>query len=524
MITSTQNMKQKRGPIVLIIRDGWGYRRSNEFNAIKVAKPVFTEHLMKTYPHTLLDASQQAVGLPKGYMGNSEVGHMTIGSGQIIKQSLERINASIKDKSFFSNEAFLKAINYAKKHQTTLHLMGLLQSEGVHAHEKHLYALLKLCKQQNFSKVLIHIITDGRDAPVHDSIKHIQKLKKVMKKLKVGTIASITGRFYAMDRDKRWQRTHLAYKAIIEGKAEKTINIIKALEQCYKKQETDEFITPHIIEQYKGVQKNDSIIFFNFRTDRTRQLTKAVVEKNFKGFKRSKKQVLFTCMTNYYKPMNATVAFKDIEIKDMLGKILSQHHIKQLRISETEKYAHVTFFFNGQIEKPFPGEDRILIHSPKVRTYDLKPEMSAMKVTEEIVKDLKKQKHQVIITNLVNGDMVGHTGIWQACLKAVKTVDTCVKSIVEETLVQNGTALIIADHGNIEDLTEKWRTSHTTNKIPCILVSKDKDLRNVKLNKGFGLKDVAPTILDILNIPIPKTMNGKSLIKKKQKKNNQKRT
>jgi len=438
---------------------------------------------------------------------------MTLGSGQIIDESLKRINQSIKDKSFYSNKAILEAIQKAKKNKTKLHIIGLLQSEGVHAHEKHLHAILKMCKEEELQDVNIHVITDGRDSPVHDSIKHVKKLQKVMKKLQVGIITSINGRFYAMDRDKRWARTKIAYEAIVEGKAKTFTDAITEIKKCHRNKKTDEFIVPVILEGYKGFQKYDSVLFYNFRTDRPRQFTQAVVEPSFKGFVRKKKNVFYVSMTKYYKPMKAKAAFKEVVIKDMLGKVLSTHKLKQLRISETEKYAHVTFFFNGQIEKPFPGEERIIIKSPKVETYDLQPEMNASKVTKKIVEDLKNKKHDVIITNIVNGDMVGHTGIWDACLKAVGTVDKSVEKIIKATLKQKGTALILADHGNIEDLTKRWRTSHTLNKVPCILVSEEKDLRNVKLHKG-GLADVAPTLLDILNIKAPKTMTGKSLLRR----------
>jgi len=495
--------------VMLIIRDGWGYRKSKADNAIQSTKTPFTDHLMKSYPNSLLAASGEAVGLPKGFQGNSEVGHMTIGSGRIIDQSLTVINKSIANKSFFKNKALLSAINNCKKHNSTLHIAGLLQTEGVHAHEDHLFAILGLCKKKELTKVNIHIFTDGRDAPVKDSLKHVRKLKKKIKEIGVGMIATVSGRYYAMDRDKRWKRTKQSYEAIVNGKSKsKFKNVVDTIEQSHKNKVTDEFIIPRVRNGYIGFEKNDSFIFYNFRTDRTRQLMKAICEKKFSPWKRQGKKILSTAMTNYYKSMNAKVAFNIPEIKNRLGEIVSRKNLKQLRISETEKYAHVTFFFNGQIEKRNNKEDRILIPSPKVATYDLKPEMSVHKIANAISKEIKKEKYNLIITNLVNGDMVGHTGKILAIKKAVKAVDQALEKIVETGLRNNYKILILADHGNAEDQSPKWRTSHTTNKVPCILVSKDK----VKLSNG-GLQDIAPTILKLLDIKKPKEMTGSSLIR-----------
>ncbi len=493
------------GPVLVLIRDGWGYRRSKKDNAIAQGNTPYTDELMRKYPHILLDASDGAVGLPKGFQGNSEVGHITIGSGRIPLQPLTRINKSIADRSFFKNKAFLKAINNCKKHHSAMHIMGLLQDEGVHSHIDHLYALLRLMKQHRLKKVYVHVFTDGRDAPPTAAKQKIKKLQEFLRRLGVGEIATISGRYYAMDRDRRWARTKKAYDAIIEAKAP----LIVPLEQCYKSDETDEFLIPRISPEYKGVQDNDSIIFFNFRTDRPRQLTQAIVEKNFKGFKRTPKKVCFVAMTDYYSPMNALVAFRKIKLKNVLGEVLSKHNLKQLRISETEKYAHVTFFFNGENEVPFKGEDRILIPSPKVATYDLKPEMSAYEITKRAIKEIDKEKYDVIIMNIVNGDMVGHTGVIKACLKAVEVVDECVHMLATKILAKEGVALIFADHGNIEDQTEKWRTSHTLNPVPFILVSNKK----YNLREHGGLSDVAPTVLDLLGIKKPKEMTGVSLIK-----------
>ena len=497
-------MKNK---VILVIRDGWGYNKSHKNNAIYQNAP-YTEQLMKKYPNTLLKASGEAVGLPKGYQGNSEVGHLTIGSGRILFQPLPRINQAIKDKRFFKNKAFLKAINNCKKHNTTLHLMGLLQSQGVHSHEDHLHALLDLCKKENLKNVNIHIFTDGRDAPTTEAIKHLKKLQRKIKKLRLGKITTIQGRFYAMDRDKRWDRTKTAYNAIVKGEAKEFTNIITEIKQCYKNNETDEFIKPRKISNYQGIQNKDSIIFFNFRTDRTRQLTKAIVEKKFEGWDRKPLKVCYTAMTKFYEPMNAEIAFEDQKNNNLLGEIISKNNLNQLRISETEKYAHVTFFFNGQIEKPNKNEDRILVHSPKVKTYDLKPEMSAEEITDKLIEKIKKEKYDFAVINLVNGDLVGHTGKIKACKKAVETVDKQTKKIVEAGLAHNYTMLIFADHGNIEDQRKAWSTSHTINKVPLIVISQNK----LKLKKG-GLADIAPTVLKLLKIHLPKEMTGKSLIK-----------
>ncbi|MDD5054483.1 MAG: 2,3-bisphosphoglycerate-independent phosphoglycerate mutase [Candidatus Nanoarchaeia archaeon] len=494
---------------ILLIRDGWGYRKSKDKNAIAKAKPEFHNHLIKNYPNTLLKASGQAVGLPKGFQGNSEVGHLTIGSGRIILQSLEKINHSIKSKEFFNNKELLSAIENAKKQNSTLHIMGLFQTQGVHSHTDHLKALIKMAKTNKVKKLLIHCFTDGRDAPVNEGLKHLKEIMKLLKKEKIGAIASITGRYYAMDRDKRWERTKKAYDCINSGIAPEFTNPIKALKEKYFSGETDEFIKPVKMQGYAGLNENDSIIFFNYRTDRPRQLTQAIVEPGFAGFERDYKKLLFVGMTNYYYSQNFLSAFKYSEPKKLLGEIVSSTGLRQLRISETEKYAHVTFFFNGQKETPEIGEDRILIPSPKVATYDLQPEMSAALIAEELVKNVKEKNYDLIVANLVNCDMVGHTGITSAIIKAVKAVDQAVEKIVKAGLEKNYAILIIADHGNAEDQRIEWKTSHTINPVPCILASNN--MKKIKLKKGMGLKDVAPTILKLLNIKQPKEMTGTPL-------------
>ena len=499
-------------PIILIIRDGWGHRVSRKYNTIAQAKTPYADKIMKEYPHILLDASGEAVGLPKGYQGNSEVGHMTIGSGRIVPQALVRINKSISDKTFFKNKAFLDAIRNCRKNNSKLHLMGLLQTEGVHAHMDHLFALLDLCKKEKFHDVYVHVITDGRDAPVTANLGKLGKLKSKLRKLGFGTIATVSGRYYAMDRDKRWKRTRQAYDCIVHGKAKEFDNIAQQIKECHKHGETDEFIVPRKLVGYCGVGKKDSIVFYNFRIDRTRQLTQAIVEKQFMGWKREPIDVHYVAMTRFYESISAHVAFENPKFKNLLGEVISKGGLKQLRISETEKYAHVTFFFNGLAEDPYKNEDRVLIPSPRVATYDLKPEMSVYEVTSRLVNEIDKDKHDLIIVNLVNGDMVGHTGNFKAGLKAVESVDECVGIITAKILEKDGTVLVFADHGNIEDQSPKWRTSHTTNPVPFILVSGSG--KKVKLKKKGGLQDIAPTVLDLLDIKKPREMGGTSLIKK----------
>jgi 2,3-bisphosphoglycerate-independent phosphoglycerate mutase len=501
--------------VILVIRDGWGYRSDGDQNALAEVPTPYTDALMKEYPNTLLEAAGNAVGLPQGYQGNSEVGHLTIGSGRIILQSLERINRTIADGSFFEMKDFVNAIKDCKHHGTKLHLIGLLQVEGVHSHLDHLFALLDLCHMHHFREVYIHAITDGRDSPVHDSVKHVKKLAQKLQEIGFGTIATISGRYYAMDRDKRWERTKKYYDCIVQGDCEGFFsNALDQIESCHQKNETDEFIIPRKVMGYEGLQKNDAVIFFNFRTDRPRQITQAIVEEEFEGWKRKKLDVNYITMTQYYTPMNAHVIFKDEPHDELLGEVISNAGLKQFRISETEKYAHVTYFFNGQIEKPYPNEDRLLIDSPKVATYDLKPEMSVYEVTEKLIEKINTEMYDFIVVNMVNGDMVGHTGITEAIHKAVHAVDECLGRIAAAGLEKQYTLVIAADHGNVEDQREEWRTSHTLNPVPCILVSGDTQLRSCKLKQGRGLQDIAPTALEIMGLEKPWEMTGESLIEK----------
>ncbi|MFT4343404.1 MAG: 2,3-bisphosphoglycerate-independent phosphoglycerate mutase [Candidatus Woesearchaeota archaeon] len=520
-------------PIVVMIRDGWGYRQEESYNGPVHAETPYTDHLMETYPHVLIKASEDAVGLPQGFMGNSEVGHMTIGSGRIIYQAMVRIDKAIEEGTFFKNEAFLNAINHCKEKGTAFHIIGLLQEEGVHAHIDHCIALLRMCKENDLSNVLVHVISDGRDAPVMNTIIHVKRLLSVMQELGIGKIATISGRYYAMDRDKRWDRTQKAYDAIVHGKGMSQDeqkddqqskdqqngyfdDPIACFEACYAHGETDEFIKPRCAREYTGIRENDAIAFFNFRSDRPRQLTKAIIEDEFEGWERKPLNVTYVCMTEYYKPMNgrAQIAYDTQSFKNLLGNVLADNGRTQLRISETEKYAHVTFFFNGQVETPNQGEERILIQSPRVATYDLQPEMSVDEIGDRLVQEIDKDIYDVIIVNFVNGDMVGHTGVWDAVVRACNAVDRNVKKVVDTVLEKDGVALVFADHGNCEEMEGKYKTSHTLNLVPFIVVSKDEKLQKqtVTLREGKGLQDVAPTVLQLLEIEKPSEMTGESII------------
>lgn len=504
-------MKTKN-PVILIIRDGWGYNSKAAGNFIKISKTPNEDFYLKNYPHGLLAASGEAVGLEKGYQGNSEVGHLTLGSGRIIFQAMAQINKAIKDKTFFKNQAFLEVINNCRRYKTSLHLVGLLQTQGVHAHLNHLFALLELCRQQKFKDVLIHVITDGRDAPPTESLKHLRALKRKIKELGFGRIVTVSGRYFAMDRDNRWERTQEAYNCLALGQADEFVDALDYVKASHQAGVSDEFIKPGKQLGYSGLKKNEGIIFFNFRTDRPRQLTKALIDKKFAGFKRSQIPVCMATMTQYYEPLSAAVAFPNISLDNLLGEVIASAGLKQLRISETEKYAHVTFFFNGQKEKPSKGEDRILINSPKVATYDLKPEMSAPEISRRLITEIDKKKYDFIVVNLVNGDMVGHTADKKAIIKAIETVDSAQGEIVSAALKNNYSIILLADHGNAEDKSAKTMTSHTTNPVPVILVSQDSKLNKAKIRRGAGLQDVAPTILKIMGLKLPKEMTGQSFI------------
>jgi 2,3-bisphosphoglycerate-independent phosphoglycerate mutase len=500
----------KKRPVCLIIRDGWGSGKNEGSNAIYKAGTPFTSAYEKSNPTTVVKTSGLSAGLPDGYQGNSEVGHLNLGAGRTIYQSLTKIDKSVSDGDFFTNKAFLKAINFAKDNGSTLHLMGLIQEEGVHSVTRHCIALLKLCKEQNFKNVLIHAITDGRDTPPKSALGHMKLLQDGIDAVGVGRVATVIGRYFAMDRDNRWDRTELAYRTVMQGAGTKVNNWKEAIDQAYALGENDEFVKPCVID-YTGMEENDSFIFFNFRFDRTRQLTKAMVEPDFKDFKQAFLIKCFIAFTHYYDNGHFDEAYPEMENKNILGEVLAANKLKQLRCAETEKYAHVTFFFNGQKNDPFEGEERILVNSPKVATYDLQPEMSAIEVRDKLVEAVNSDKFDVVITNFANCDMVGHTGIFDAVVKAVKTVDTCVHDVVEAVLAKGGVCILTADHGNAEQTQLEDgspMTSHTINPVPLTIVGAG----NVKLRSGGILADIAPTMLHLLGVKKPDDMTGVSLI------------
>ena len=509
----------ERKVTMLMILDGFGDNANQDGNAIKQANTPNLDRLMKKYPNTDIYTSGKYVGLPDGQMGNSEVGHTNIGAGRIVYQDLTKITKSIEDGDFFSNPEFIAAIDNCKKHNSKLHILGLVSDGGVHSHNRHLYGLLEMAKRRDFEDVYVHCFLDGRDTPPASAETYISELQEKMREKGVGKIATLAGRFYAMDRDKRWQRIQKAYDAMVFGKGEKAGDPIKAIEDSYQKEVFDEFVVPTVIcnpngEPVAKIEENDSVIFFNFRPDRARQITRAIVDPNFNEFETKKMNTYFVCFTSYDETMpNVHIAFKKEPVKNTLGEIVSKHGLKQLRIAETEKYAHVTFFFNGGEEKQYPGEERILVPSPKVETYDMKPEMSAYEVTDKVCDALENDRFDVIILNFANTDMVGHTGNMQAAIKAVEAVDTCIGRIVKIIEEKQGTLLITADHGNAEQMidqkTGEPHTAHTTNPVPAILVTPNK---NFKLKENGKLADLAPTILDIMGIEKPEEMTGESLL------------
>jgi len=482
---------------LLLVLDGWGIRKSKKRNAIAHAKTPVMDKLWKTASHTELKASGPAVGLPKGYMGNSEVGHLTIGTGRIIDTDLLRINRSIKDGSFFRNKVLLKCIDHAKKKKQKLHFMGLLSDSGVHAHINHLFALLELAKKRGVKEVYVHAFLDGRDTAPRAAKKYILMLQKKMKQLGVGEIATMIGRFYAMDRDNRWNREHKAYDCIVNCKGRKRDDPIKALDDAYFWGESDEFFKPTIFSKKCIVDEDDSVVFFNFRSDRARELTRAFVAGKFIKFKRKKIMGLkFVSLTQYEHALKVPVAFPPEFPKNPLGEVISKAGFKQLRLAETEKWAHVTYFFNGLSEKIFPGEDRIHVFSRKVTTYDKTPKMKVTQITSLLLKNINK--YNFFVVNFSNADMVGHTGNFKAAVKAVEAVDKSVGKILKKF---PGVVFITADHGNCEDMGDGCETCHSVNKVPLIVVGK-----KLKLKSG-GLSNVAPTILKVLGLKKPKEMS-----------------
>jgi 2,3-bisphosphoglycerate-independent phosphoglycerate mutase len=499
-------------PLVLMILDGFGIAPP-EGNAIAAAKKPNLDRLFSSNPWTQIGASGLNVGLPDGQMGNSEVGHTNIGAGRIVYQELTRITKSIEYGDFFENEAFISAIDNVKKTGGALHLMGLLSDGGVHSHNTHLYALLELAKKMGLSEVYVHAFLDGRDVPPSSGAYYVKELTEKMSEIGIGKIATVMGRYYAMDRDSRWERVTKAYSAMVYGEGIKCDSPVKAVEDSYKNQVTDEFVVPAVIEGGRSIKSGDSVIFFNFRPDRAREITRSLTDPAFTGFERKggKPDVTFVCMTQYDATMpNVQIAFKPESLANTFGEYISEKGLTQLRIAETEKYAHVTFFFNGGIEKQYKGEDRILVKSPSVATYDLQPEMSAYEVTDKLDEALKSGKYDVVILNYANCDMVGHTGIFEAAVKAVEAVDSCVGRICNTVASLGGIVLLTADHGNADKMVDddgKPFTAHTTNPVPFMVIG-----RQCTLRTGGRLADIAPTMLKILNLPQPSEMTGKSLI------------
>lgn len=508
-------------PVMLMILDGFGISPNKEGNAVAAANKPNYDRLFNKYPHTELQASGLEVGLPEGQMGNSEVGHLNIGAGRIIYQELTRITKEIKEGTFFTNKALVKAMDEAKENNTSLHLMGLLSNGGVHSHIDHLKGLLELAKKKGLQKVYVHAFMDGRDVAPSSGKEFIVELENAMKEIGVGEIATISGRYYAMDRDNRWERVELAYNAMILGEGEKASSAVEAIEKSYHDNKTDEFVLPTVIEEdghpVSRIKDGDSVIFFNFRPDRARQITRALVCEEFDGFKREDIKNFFVCLTEYDITIeNVHIAFGPQSLANTLGEYLAKNGKTQLRAAETEKYAHVTFFFNGGVEEPNKGEERLLIPSPKVATYDLKPEMSAYELTDKALDKLGEDKFDFIVLNFANPDMVGHTGSIEAAVKAVETVDTCVGKLIDKIVELGGSAIITADHGNAEYMldpeTGKTVTAHSINPVPFIVVGQEYE--NAKLLDGGRLSDIAPTVLDMMKLEKPEEMTGHSLISK----------
>ena len=508
----------RKKPAVLMILDGYGLNERTDGNAVAEAKTPVMDKLMAEYPFVKGNASGLAVGLPDGQMGNSEVGHLNMGAGRIVYQELTRITKEIEDGVFFENEALVKAVENAKAKDSALHMYGLVSDGGVHSHNTHIYGLLELAKRHGLKKVYVHCFLDGRDTPPASGKDYVQELADKMAEIGIGQVASVMGRYYAMDRDNRWDRVELAYKALTKGEGVEAADGVSAIAASYEKGVNDEFVVPAVVmkdgKPLATVQDGDSIIFFNFRPDRAREITRAFCDDEFTGFEREKKlDLTYVCFTEYDVTIpNKLVAFHKVELHNTFGEYLAAHGKTQARIAETEKYAHVTFFFNGGVEEPNEGEDRILVKSPKVATYDLQPEMSAPQVCDKLVEAVGSGKYDVIIINFANPDMVGHTGIMEAAVKAIETLDICVPKIVDAVLAKDGQILLTADHGNADCMVDKAGnvvTAHSLNPVPLVHIAKNP----VDLADGGKLCDIAPTMLRLMGLSIPEEMTGKSLIK-----------
>ncbi|MBR3045136.1 MAG: 2,3-bisphosphoglycerate-independent phosphoglycerate mutase [Oscillospiraceae bacterium] len=503
-----------KAPVALLIMDGFGINPSEYGNAIKAANTPNLDRYFKEYPNNIIGASGLDVGLPDGQMGNSEVGHTNIGAGRIVYQQLVKITKSIQDGDFFENPALTAAMQNAKDKGTALHLMGLLSPGGVHSHMTHMYGLVEMAKRFGLEKVYIHAFLDGRDVPPSSAAEYMEEAVAELKKIGLGKVGVISGRFYAMDRDNAWDRVEKAYAALVYGEGVQEDDPVQAIKNSYANGVTDEFMIPAVVAKDAKIQENDSVVFFNFRPDRARQITRAFVDPEFKGFERKQGYfpVHFVCMAQYDATMpNVSVAFPPEELTMTFGEVLAKQGKTQLRIAETQKYAHVTFFFNGGEEKTFDGEERILIKSPDVETFDMKPEMSAYEVTEAVLKEIAADKFDAIILNYANCDMVGHTGIFDAAVKAVEAVDDCVGQVTEAILAKGGKVIITADHGNADKMMEDDGspfTAHTTNPVPAIVIGSDAK----KIRSGGVLADLAPTLLQLMGIEQPKEMTGKTLI------------
>ena len=508
-------------PTVLMILDGYGLNEKTEGNAVKEGKTPVMDQLMAEYPFVRGNASGMAVGLPDGQMGNSEVGHLNMGAGRIVYQDLTKITKSIQDGDFFENPALLAACENVKKNHSALHMYGLVSDGGVHSHNTHIYGLLELAKRQGIEKVYVHCFLDGRDTPPASGKEYVEELTAKMQEIGVGEVATVMGRYYAMDRDNRWERVEKAYRAMVYGEGEQAASGPEGIQASYDKEITDEFVLPTVIIRdgapVATIQENDSIIFYNFRPDRAREITRTFCDDGFTGFDRGERiKTTYVCFTEYDVTIeNKLVAFVKEEITNTFGEFLAANGKKQARIAETEKYAHVTFFFNGGVEEPNKGEDRILVNSPKVATYDLKPEMSAYEVCGKLTGAIKSGDYDVIIINFANPDMVGHTGIEAAAIKAIEAVDECVGKAVEAVKEVNGQMFICADQGHAEQLIDEETgepfTAHTTNPVPFILVNADPAYR---LREGGCLADIAPTLIELMGMEQPKEMTGKSLLEK----------